>query len=90
MKSNIEFLLKMTNEYLEGSMDVINYTVDFPDEVRKRYPAMELEDPVIAKLIHHCLVEDGIHLYDKLPEEDFRKEMAEQYLHVKKVYEEAK
>lgn len=32
-KTNTDYLMKMTKEYLEGNMDIITYTLDFPHEV---------------------------------------------------------
>ena len=85
-KTNTDYLMKMTKDYLEGNIDIITYTLDFPHEVESRYEALEKEDKIMAELIHNCLIEDGIHLYDKMPEEEFKQELREQYEYLTKIY----
>jgi len=34
---NIDFMMNMPKEYLSGEIDVINYSLDFPYELEKRY-----------------------------------------------------
>lgn len=41
----------------------------------------------MAELIYNCLIEDGIHLYDKMPEEEFKQELKEQYQYLTKIYD---
>ncbi len=85
-KSNTDFLMNMTKNYLEGSIDLVTYTMDFPHEVSARYENLLAEDKIMAELIYNCLIEDGIHLYDKMPEEDFKKELKEQYEYLTRIY----
>ena len=85
-KTNTDFLMKMTKDYLEGDIDLITYTMDFPHEVAARYENLLDEDKIMAELIYNCLIEDGIHLYDKMPEAEFKKELKEQYQYLLKIY----
>ena len=34
---NIDFLMNMTKEYLDGKIDGITYSLDFPHELDQRY-----------------------------------------------------
>lgn len=37
---NINYMMNMTKEYLSGKIDEIDYTLDFPYELEKRYKKM--------------------------------------------------
>jgi len=41
---NIDFLMNMTKSYLDGNMDFIAYSLDFPYELEKRYKKCIKED----------------------------------------------
>ncbi len=86
-KANTDFLMNMTKDFLEGKIDLVTYTMDFPHEVETRYENLLHEDKIMAELIYNCLIEDGIHLYDKMPEEDFKQELEEQYRYLRRIYE---
>lgn len=83
---NIEFLLQMTKSYIDVDIDEIDYGLDFPYEVELRYRDLLKEDSELAELIYDCLVEDCAFLYDKLPEERFKRKIAEGYKYVNGVY----
>ncbi len=87
---NIKFLLKMTKSFLDGEIDVITYTLDFPHEVETRYKKLVKEDRDIAELIFDCLVEGGVYKYDELSDEEFMDEIAYQYDFVLDVYKNGK
>lgn len=86
-KTNTDYLMKMTKDYLDGNIDLITYTMDFPHEVSARYENLLEEDKIMAELIYNCLIEDGIHLYDKMPEDEFKQELEEQYQYLIKIYD---
>lgn len=85
---NIDFLMKMTKSYLDGEIDSLFYSLDFPYEVETRYKALLKEDRELAELIYDCLVEDGAYLYDDLTEEGFREKISKEYEYIKGIYEE--
>lgn len=87
---NIKFLFKMTKSFLDGEIDVITYTLDFPHEVETRYKKLVKEDRDIAELIFDCLVEGGVYKYDDLSDEEFMDEIAYQYDFVLDVYKNGK
>ena len=49
-QANIEFILNMTKDYLDGKIDFITFGLDFPYEVETRYRKMVKEDREIAEL----------------------------------------
>ena len=58
-RTNINAILKMTKKYLDGEMSRIDYELDLPYEVDKRYQTMCKEDADYADLIYYYLVECG-------------------------------
>ena len=83
---NIEFILNMTKDYLDGKIDSITYGLDFPYEVETRYKKMIKEDKAMAEIIFDCLVEDGASLYDILSEEEFRDKIEKEYEYIMGIY----
>ena len=49
---NIDYIMNMTREYLDGKIDVIDFSFDFPDELEKRYKKMYREDHCYCELIY--------------------------------------
>ena len=87
-KTNIDFLLKMTKSYLDGDIDSITYSLDFPYEVEMRYEKILKEDRVLGEIIYECLVEDGVDLYYDLTEEEFKEVILKEYNYVNGIYNE--
>ncbi len=83
---NIEFVLLMTKDYLNGKIDSITYGLDFPHEVETRYKKMLRENRMMAELIYDCLVEDGAFLYHDLSDEEFEAKIQERYEYVEDAY----
>ncbi|MEL7568372.1 MAG: hypothetical protein AAGU14_07045 [Eubacteriaceae bacterium] len=81
-RTNINAVLKMVRMYLEGEMDRIELTLDFPYELEKRFDKMRLEDQDYAELIYDRLLDDGIDIGDDLSDEDFYKLIEKQYYDV--------
>jgi hypothetical protein len=71
-ESNIDFLLNMTKEYLDGTIDPITYYLDFPYEVEIRYNELVNENKEMAEMIYDCLVEEGASLYSDFSDEDLK------------------
>jgi len=49
--------MKMTKDYLSGKIDIIDYSLDFPYELERRYEKMHREDEDYSELIYECLYE---------------------------------
>ncbi len=79
---NINAVLKITKDYLDGKIDRINYELDFPYEVGKRYQKMCREDPEYADMLYYYLIECGADRSDGLTDEAFHTLIQKQYLEV--------
>ena len=58
-RTNINAVLRMTKDYLDGKMDRIDYELDFPYEVTQRYQKMCREDSEYTDMLYYYLVECG-------------------------------
>ena len=85
---NIDFMMNMTKEYLSGEIDVIDYSLDFPYELEKRYKKMRSEDYDYCELIYECLYEEGLVLFNELSDGEFKKLIRKQYNYIKKIAKE--
>lgn len=83
--TNINYVMDMTQSFLDGEIDDITYWLDFPYEIEKRYQKMVREDREYAELIFDCLVEEGTHKYDELSDTQFKKLIRKQYKYIKDV-----
>lgn len=79
--------MEMTKSYLNGKIDSMTYSLDFPHEVEARYKSLLKEDREIAEIIYDCLVEDGVYLYDNLTEGKFKEKITNEYEYIKDIYE---
>ena len=85
---NIDYIMNMTKEYLNGDIDVTDYSLDFPYELEKRYKKMHREDDDYCELIYECLYEEGVALYNELSDGNFKKLIRKQYNYIKKIAKE--
>lgn len=77
--------MNMTKKFLDGKIDDIAYTLDFPYELEKRYKKMYREDDDYCELIYECIYEEGITLYNKLSDAEFKKLIQEKYDYIKQI-----
>lgn len=85
---NIDFLMSMTKEYLDGKIDCVTYSLDFPYVLEQRYQKARREDNEYAELIYECLYEEGIGRFNELSDEEFKKLIRKQYNYIKKIAKE--
>ena len=85
---NIDFIMNMTKDYLNGKIDIIDYSLDFPYELEQRYEKMHREDDDYCELIYECLYEEGIARYNELSDEEFKKLIRKQYNYIKRIAKE--
>ena len=78
-RTNINAVLRMVREYLNGDMNEIDFYLDFPYEIEKRYQKMCREDPDYADLIYYYLVENGTDLHRSMTSEEFHDHIQKQY-----------
>jgi hypothetical protein len=83
--TNINYIMDMAKSFLDGEIDIIDFYLDFPYEIQKRYRKMVREDRDYAELIFDCLVEDGTNKYDELSEAQFKRLIRKQYKYIKDV-----
>jgi len=84
---NIDFLMNMTKEYLDGKIDSITYSLDFPHELDQRHKKAYREDDDYCELIYECLYEEGIGRFNELSDGEFKKLIRKQYNYIKKLPE---
>ena len=77
--------MNMTKKFLDGKIDDIAYTLDFPYELEKLYKKMYREDDDYCELIYECIYEEGITLYNKLSDAEFKKLIQEKYDYIKQI-----
>lgn len=81
-RTNINAVLKMVRAFLDGKIDRIELSLDFPYELEKRFDKMRSEDQDYAELIYDRLLDDGIDVGDDLSHQDFYKLIEKQYYDV--------
>lgn len=82
---NISYMMGMAKDYLDGKMDIITLTLDFPYELEKRYKKMLREDEDYAGLIYEDLYEEGICMENGLSDTEFKKLIRKKYNRIKKI-----
>ena len=81
-RTNINAVLKMVREYLDGEMDKMSFQLDFPYEIEQRYRKMVREDPDYADMIYFYLVEQGTDLAYGMSDTAFKELIRKQYSNV--------
>jgi len=83
--TNINYIMDMTKSFLDGEIDIIDFYLDFPYEIEKRYRKMVREDRDYAELIFDYLVEEGTNKYNDLSDAQFKRLIRKQYKYIKDV-----
>ena len=78
-RTNINAVLNMVREFLDGEMESISFQLDFPYEIEQRYRKMVREDSDFADMIYFYLVEQGVDLAGEMSDTDFKKLIQRQY-----------
>lgn len=82
---NINYLLQMVEQLLNGQIDIVSFELDFDYQLTKRYRAMAKEDKECAELIYDYLYENGLCKAEKLPDSKFLAVMKRQYKEVQDI-----
>ena len=85
---NINFMMNMTKEYLDGKIDCVTFSLDFPYHLEKRYNKMKKEDDDYCYLIYEDLYENGVARFDELSDQEFKKLIRKNYNYIKKIAKE--
>lgn len=82
---NIDYIMEMTKEYLDGKMELFAYELDLPYELEQRYQKMRREDPDYCELIYEELYEEGVCVATQMSESEFKKLLRKKYNRIKKI-----
>lgn len=82
---NIDYIMNMTKEYLNGKIDVIDYSLDFPHELDQRYRKMHRENDDYCDLIYESLYEEGVYRFNEVSDTEFKKLIRKKYNYIKKI-----
>jgi hypothetical protein len=82
---NINYLLQIVEQMLNGQIDTVCFKLDFEYELTKRYRAMAKEDKECAELIYDYLYEDGLCKAENLPASKFLAVIKRQYKEVQDI-----
>jgi len=82
---NIDYMMNMTKEFLNGEIDDITYCFDFPYEIEQRYREMVREHQEYSELIYDYLVEDGTNHHMQLSDKVFKTKIRKNYNYIKGV-----
>ena len=85
---NIDFMMNMTKEFLDGKKDATSYSLDFSYELEKRHKKMNKEDDDYCYLIYEDLYEDGVARFNELSDTAFKKLIKKHYNYIKKIAKE--
>ena len=85
---NIDFMMNMTKEFLDGKIDGVSYSLDFEYYLEKRYKKMQKEDDYYCYLIYEDLYQDGVARFNELSDQDFKKLIRKHYNNIKKIAKE--
>ena len=85
---NIDFMMELTKDFLDGKIDEVRYSLDFEYYLEKRSKKMQKECDDYCELIYECLYEEGIALYNELSDAEFKKLIRKQYNYIKKIIKE--
>lgn len=85
---NIDFMMDLTKEFLDGNIDGVRYSLDFQYHIEKRYKKMQREDDDYCYLIYEDLYGDGVARFDDLTDEEFEDLIRKHYNYIKKIAKE--
>ena len=77
--TNINYMRDYVNDFIEGRIDRLEFELDFPEHIKKRYPKMERECPELADCFYCYMVEQGYDEGQDLPDDEFRELIQERF-----------
>jgi chloramphenicol O-acetyltransferase len=82
---NINFIMELTKDFLDGKIDGVSYSSDFEDYLEEYIEDMEKEDEDYSYLIYEYLYEDGVARFDDLPDKEFETLIRKHYRKIRKI-----
>lgn len=70
---NIEYMMGMAKDYLDGKIDIVTFTLHFPYELEQRYRKIQREDEDYSELIYEDMYEEGLCMENGLSKTEFKK-----------------
>lgn len=78
-RTNINALMKMVWQYLNREIGYIDFVLNFPYEMEKRYQKAVKEDAEYADMMYYCLIECGTDRAEGMSDVEFRQLVQKQY-----------
>lgn len=86
MGKNIDYMMEMVEDYLEGNKDRMDFELDFQYEIIEKYRKMAKEDGEFAEYFYDMLVEEGVDAGKELTDEKFFKLIRKNFSQLKGFY----
>ena len=83
--TNINFIMNLVDEYLEGKTSRIEFEFEFETELSSRYKKMQREDAEYAEIIYDWLFVAGIDAGTHFSDAQFKRLMKRQYNEVRDI-----
>lgn len=85
---NIDFMLNMAKEYIDGTGNQFDFEYDYGYHFEKRYKAMLRENRELTDLIYDCLIVEGSDHAQDEDRKQLKKRIKKQYNYVISVRDE--
>ncbi len=85
MATNIDYMMKMIEDYLSGKTPRYIFDLDFQTEIIARYKKMVREHREYAELFYDLLSEDAVDVGDGLSDKEFKQLIRKQYNDLKNI-----
>ena len=70
---NIDFMMELTKEFLDGKIDGVTHSLDLEYHLEKRYKQMHKKNDDYCSLICEDLYEDGVVRFNELSDQELKK-----------------
>jgi len=78
-KTGMAFMMEFVQEYLDGTLERLDWDLDFIHYLIKHYPKMERENADLADCFNFYLAEQGFDRAKGLPDAEHRKVIQRQF-----------
>ncbi len=58
-RKNIDYIISMTKDFIDGNLDCLTYCLDYNHELIQRWDKMTRESPELADMVNFYLFESG-------------------------------
>jgi len=85
--TNTNFMIGYVKDFVEGRIDRLEFDLDFPDHLKKRYHKMVREYPDLADCFTCYLVEQGLDEGQDLPDDEYTELIQERFKQFMSVFD---